>query len=207
MTKINASVRSSIRKKTLDEILEDDYAKTAFDKLVKNGAQQEHLKTLLRSIADLPEKTRSDRRKAKCRRVERRNVLALANKARRLATQIEDVGNAGPMVIRLVSPELHEQLVNTPKLLRRFAEAWVEAHEGPRGQAISERNWAIISLLEFIRRTTKKPHYREVADLLDAIDSPDNSRKTHRIWHERRMERLMTRFMNFARPDLRKRRK
>lgn len=221
-------------RKTLDEILKDEHANRAFNKLVMNEAHKEFLKIHLRSIVDLAEiKKRDDgvssvggqhgtgvaeciskqrsaghRRKKSIgtdsrivtRRVEHRKVFALAKKARRLATQIEDAGNAPPMVMRLESPELRQQLATTPKALRHFAEAWMEAHKDPRGRPFTEESWAIIGLLQFITRITQRPHYPEVADLLNAIDSSDNSQKAQGLWHEGRLKKLMARFKNFARP-------
>ena len=156
---------------TFETALETAGDKRAFNILVKKKINPQFLEYCLRDIATAPNKygdQANDKRRAE----------QLVRQARNLADQIERASSSPPIPIAGIYFEIQDLptlQARLPEMLRAYASCWEHIHgwrvkvsrsTGPS----SPRTDKIWALLEIVKQRTRRYHYQEIADLINAFD-------------------------------------
>ncbi len=166
---------------TVEKVLEAEAAKQAFDTLVRKKVDPELLKYWLREIATAPEKYAKGQES-------KTDAAQLVRNARSLANKIERARKSPPLLFRGRAMDLplkpiarlEDELVES---LRQYASYWESLMSKPLGRGrVSPRTDRILVLLDIVKRRTGTCHYREIADLLNAMDKAYRSGTKGTIW-------------------------
>ena len=147
---------------TFEESLRIPGAKKAFDTLVEDKVDPRLLKSWMLQIARLPDEDTKEKQ-------DRRKAGQLAQRAKGLAKEIERATESHPVLLMITGPEL-EEMLGLPKMLRRYANVWETCLSVFKGRHASSQSYAIAGLLDIVKSSTGRYHFKEVADLLNAMD-------------------------------------
>jgi hypothetical protein len=197
-TRVVMSSAGKRRTATFEQSLIDHGAKSSFDTLVGKALTPQLLESWLRDIA-----TASDTYGT--RREDKREAAQLARRAKSLAKEIEYAAKAPPVFFmgaptELLAMRALEQMLLEP--LRKYATCWENviswenriSGRRPRGPR-SPRTDRIAALLEIVDECTGTYHYREVADVLNVMDSV-SGRSDGSHWTEENLTQLQHRARN-----------
>jgi|GEM_PF-4164818 len=151
----------------LKEILNYEGAKDAFNQLVNNKAERKFLANFLRGLPAFPNVNQPWTWLLRPRQVD-----SLRSKVGALASEIEDTNCRWGIFHKLAQDRL-SHLRRLPALLSEYGQVLEEVLRSkslrpPKGP--SQRNKTIGMLLDAVKLMTGRPHYEEVAVLLNAVD-------------------------------------
>jgi hypothetical protein len=183
---------------TFERSLIDHGAKSSFDTLVGKTLTPALLESMLRDIATAPDTYGT-------RREDKRKAAQLARYAKGLANEIEQAAEVPPVFFmgtptELLAMRALEQML--PEPLRKYATCWENviswenriSGRRPHGPQ-SPRTDRIAALLEIVNECTGTYHYREVADVLNVMESVlGRSDGSH--WNEENLTQLQYRARN-----------
>jgi hypothetical protein len=98
----------------------------------------------------------------------RRVKAELAGKCRKLAADIERA--KWPFGTQMMYSD-YSEWSELPCVLRSYANAWEEQFKHHYRSPRTPRNLNVIRLLEYVKSKTRRYHYNEIADLLNATDA------------------------------------
>lgn len=172
-------------------------ATAAFHLLIKHNAHPASLKAWL-SMLSPPSKDLL----RNVTRV-RRNAERLARTARKLADEVEREARTARLIMVKDTLRFPHLIDTLPRLLREYAEVWPGAFLKPSMFGPADRFDLVIMFLKFVKKETGRYHYREVADILNAMDEvPDASEKSTNDskWTEITLRQLAYRERKHQRP-------
>jgi hypothetical protein len=156
---------------TFETALKTPGDKRAFNTLVRKKIDPQFLEYCLRDIATAPNKYGNQAN-------DKRRAVQLVRQARNLADQIQLASKSPPIPLMGSPFEIKALLVHQrelPEMLRAYASCWEHIHgrrlkvsrsTGPS----SPRTDKIWALLDIVKQRTRRYHYQEIADLINAFD-------------------------------------
>jgi hypothetical protein len=144
------------------DALNDRYGENALKKFKRLEVDQEEIGNFLQMIgvsSDEPIEWPAKKRLAK---------RQLARKCRKLANDIESA--KWPFGARMMYSD-YAEWSELPRVLRSYANAWEEQLKHHYRSPRTPRNLNVIRLLEYVKSKTRRYHYNEIADLLNATDA------------------------------------
>jgi len=151
---VDTDAASAAESDALDEILRSMPAK----RLIEAGIPPSVLKWWLHRVAE----ALSERVDHSQRKLERDKTKSLADRCLSLAKDIQDADEPP----ELIWPQNYAEWRALPKLLAHFARMWKLAHVRPPSKPIA----AIPVFINFVKATTRREYYPEIAYLLYAIN-------------------------------------
>jgi hypothetical protein len=147
---------------TFDEALREMGVKKSWDTLV-GKIDPEHLRSWLRDISGSSDRYRK-------RNEDKRRASQLAREARDLASEIERATKSPPIAFFGTGSDI-QTMLSLPGSLRAYASYWEKllSIRWPGGMT-SPRADSVAALLEIIKKRTGSYRYRQVADVLNAMD-------------------------------------
>lgn len=152
----------------LENILEGPFAKKLAAKIGR-----ERLRGLLRRIAEEPP------REPGARELMMDSAKSLGASCRKWAKRIRDAKEpldpssiVVDMPISVLTPAEYDEWQTVPKVLEHFAQMWEAAHKRiPYSSKEDPRAGSITDLVAAVRDAIGSAHYREIADVVDEINS------------------------------------
>jgi hypothetical protein len=159
--------------KTASDALFDEILKSKSAQTLAKDLGPVNLRSWLRIIAEVPPKWSQSRERTRDR------ADSLAERCLKLATAVQ---NAEPPM--LISSSEYAKWQRLSHALAGFAEMWKRAHGRLRGapKIVDPRAGAICSFVQVVKDRTSRAHYKEVADLLTAINDIPCYRHPRQIW-------------------------